>query len=37
LSVTVVVNPAAPSLDQDHHLWRQWRNRNNPKHSRRRK
>jgi precorrin-6B methylase 1 len=27
LSVTVVINPAAPSLGQDHRLWRQWRNR----------
>lgn len=26
LSVTVVINPAAPSLDQDHRLWRRWRN-----------
>jgi precorrin-6y C5,15-methyltransferase (decarboxylating) CbiE subunit len=25
LSVTVVINPAAPSLDQDHRLWRHWR------------
>lgn len=25
LSVTVVINPSAPSLDQDHRLWRQWR------------
>jgi len=37
LSVTVVINPAAPSLDQDHRLWRQWRKRNNPKQSRRRR
>ena len=37
LSVTVVINPGAPSLDQDHRLWRQWRNRKNPKQSRRRK
>lgn len=35
LSVTVVINPAAPSLDQDHRLWRQWRKRNKPKQSRR--
>ena len=31
LSVTVVINPAAPSLDQDHRLWRQWRKRTSPK------
>ena len=37
LSVTVVINPNAPSLDQDHRLWRQWRNRKNSKQSRRRK
>jgi precorrin-6y C5,15-methyltransferase (decarboxylating) CbiE subunit len=37
LSVTVVINPDAPSLDQDHRLWRQWRNRRNPKQSRRQK
>ncbi len=37
LSVTVVINPGAPSLDQDHRLWRQWRNRKNPKQSRRRR
>ena len=37
LSVTVVINPCAPSLDQDHRLWRQWRNRKNPKQPRRRK
>lgn len=37
LSVTVVINPAAPSLDQDHRLWRQWRRRNKPKKSRRRR
>jgi len=35
LSVTVVINPAAPSLDQDHRLWRQWRSRNSPKRLRR--
>jgi iron complex transport system substrate-binding protein len=35
LSVTVVINPGAPSLDQDHRLWRQWRNRNKSKQSRR--
>jgi precorrin-6y C5,15-methyltransferase (decarboxylating) CbiE subunit len=37
LSVTVVINPGAPSLDQDHRRWRQWRNRKNAKPSRRRK
>jgi len=37
LSVTIVVNPAAPSLDQDHRLWRQWRNRKKPRQLRRRK
>lgn len=37
LSVTVVINPADPSLDQDDRLWRQWRKRNNPNQSRRRK
>jgi precorrin-6y C5,15-methyltransferase (decarboxylating) CbiE subunit len=37
LSVTVVINPAAPSLDQDHRRWRQWRKRNNLNQSRRRK
>ena len=37
LSVTVVINPGAPSLNQDHRLWRQWRNRKKPKQSRRRK
>jgi hypothetical protein len=37
LSVTVVINPAAPSLDQDHRLWRQWRKHNHPKQTRRRK
>lgn len=36
LSVTVVINPAAPSLDRDHRLWRQWRKRNYPKRTRRR-
>lgn len=35
LSVTVVINPAAPSLDQDHRLWRQWRKRKSSKPSRR--
>lgn len=35
LSVTVVINPAAPSLDQDHRLWRQWRTRNHRKPTRR--
>jgi precorrin-6y C5,15-methyltransferase (decarboxylating) CbiE subunit len=25
LTVTVVINPGAPSLDEDHRLWRQWR------------
>lgn len=35
LSVTVVINPAAPSLDQDHRLWRQWRSRKDSKRSRR--
>jgi precorrin-6B methylase 1 len=34
LSVTVVINPGAPSLDQDHRLWRQWRKRTIPKRSR---
>lgn len=37
LSVTVVINPAAPSLDQDHRLWRQWRDRKSSKPSRRRR
>lgn len=37
LSVTVVINPSAPSLDEDHRLWRQWRKRNNPRQSRRRR
>ena len=37
LSVTVVLNPVAPSLDQDHRLWRQWRKRHNPTQSRRRR
>jgi len=37
LSVTVVINPAAPSLDQDHRLWRQWRKQNSSKPSRRRR
>jgi precorrin-6y C5,15-methyltransferase (decarboxylating) CbiE subunit len=37
LSVTVVINPAAPSLDEDHRLWRQWRSRKSPIPSRRRK
>jgi len=37
LSVTVVINPAAPSLYQDHRLWRRWRNRNNSKPTRRRR
>jgi len=37
LSVTVVINPGAPSLDQDHRLWCQWHNRNNPKQARRRR
>jgi precorrin-6B methylase 1 len=31
LSVTVVINPGAPSLDQDHRLWRQWRKRTSSK------
>jgi precorrin-6y C5,15-methyltransferase (decarboxylating) CbiE subunit len=37
LSVTVVINPAAPSLTQDHRLWRQWRKRRFPKQTRRRR
>lgn len=37
LSVTVVINPAAPTLDQDHRLWRRWRKRNKPALTRRRK
>jgi len=36
LSVTAVINPAAPSLDQDHRLWRRWR-RSNSKSTRRRR
>ena len=36
LSVTVVINPAAPSLDQDHRLWREWRKRKSSKQTRRR-
>jgi precorrin-6y C5,15-methyltransferase (decarboxylating) CbiE subunit len=31
LSITVVINPDAPSLDQDHRLWRQWRKLYSPK------
>jgi cobalt-precorrin-7 (C5)-methyltransferase len=31
LSVTVVINPGAPSLDRDHRLWRAWRKRTSPK------
>jgi cobalt-precorrin-7 (C5)-methyltransferase len=31
LSVTVVINPAVPSLEQDHRLWREWRKRRSPK------
>lgn len=37
LSVTVVINPAAPSLDEDHRLWRRWRNLENSKPSRRKR
>src|SRR5215472_4412313 len=37
LSVTVVINPAVPSLDQDHRLWREWRKRKSRKQTRRRK
>jgi precorrin-6B methylase 1 len=36
LSVTAVINPAAPSLGQDHRLWRRWR-RGNSKSTRRRR
>jgi len=36
LSVTVVLNPAVPSLDQDHRLWREWRKRKGSKRKRRR-
>lgn len=35
LSVTVVINQAAPSLAQDYRLWRRWRNRHNSKATRR--
>ena len=37
LSVTVVINPAAPSLAQDHRLWREWRKRRSSKRTRRKK
>jgi len=37
LSVTVVMNPAVPNLEQDHRLWREWRKRKNRKQTRRRK
>ena len=37
LSVTVVINPAVPSLDEDHRLWREWRKRRSRKETRRRK
>lgn len=36
LSVTVVINPAVPNLDQDHRLWRRW-HRNDSKLTRRRR
>src|SRR6185437_980388 len=35
LSVTVVINPAAPRLEQDHQLWRNWRKRSSSKKTRR--
>lgn len=35
LSVTVVINHAAPSLEQDHRLWREWRKRRSSKQIRR--
>lgn len=28
LTVTVIINPAVPSLSQEHRLWRSWRQRN---------
>jgi cobalt-precorrin-7 (C5)-methyltransferase len=31
LSVTVIVNSGAPSLEQDHRLWREWRKHKSPK------
>jgi len=37
LSVTVVINPAAPSLDEDHRLWRRWRKQKSSQQIRRRK
>lgn len=37
LSVTVVINPAAPSLDEDHRLWRRWLGRKNSKQTRRKR
>jgi|SRR5262249_14705893 len=37
LSVTVVINPAVPNLDQDLRLWRKWRKRKGQKQTRRRK
>ncbi len=35
LSVTVIINPAAPGLERDYQLWRAWRRQRNQKYARR--